>query len=156
MTANIQFRPIRDDDREMLYRIYASTRTEEMAMVPWSNEDKEKFLRMQFELQSVHYAKHYSDAEFLIILVDEQPAGRLYIDRREKEIRIVDITLLPPFRGRGIGSSILQTLIEESTAGGKPISIHVQKYNPAMRLYERLGFRPIGEIGLYDLMERPV
>ncbi len=78
------------------------------------------------------------------------------MDRWEREIRIVDITLLPPFRRLGIGSSLLQTLIEESVAEGKPLSIHVEKFNPAMRLYERLGFRQIGEVGAYDLMQRPV
>lgn len=156
MTANIRLRPIVEDDREVLYRCYACTRTEELSVVPWSNEEKVRFLRMQFHAQSDHYAKHYRSAQFQIILVDEQPAGRLIVDRWEKEIRIVDITLLPPFRGQGVGSSLLQSLIEESVAAGKPITIHVEKNNPAMRLYERLGFRPIGDVGVYELMERSV
>ena len=156
MAANIRLRPIVEDDRETLYRCYASTRTEELSVVDWSKDQKDRFLRMQFHAQSVHYEKHYLTAQFQIILVDEQPAGRLYVDRWEQEIRIVDITLLPAYRGRGIGSSLLQTLIEESLAAGKPLSIHVERNNPAMRLYDRLGFRPIGEVGVYDLMERPV
>lgn len=156
MTANIRLRPIVEDDREVLYRCYASTRTEELSVVPWSNEEKDRFLRMQFHAQCEHYAKHYRTAQFQIILVDELPAGRLIVDRWEKEMRIVDITLLPPFRRQGVGSSLLQSLIDESVAAGKPITIHVEKNNPAMRLYERLGFRPIGEVGVYDLMERPV
>ncbi|MBC8114767.1 MAG: GNAT family N-acetyltransferase [Candidatus Saccharimonas sp.] len=156
MDSQISFRPIVEGDRETLYRCYASTRTEELSVVPWDDEAKDRFLRMQFHAQSLHYEKHYPRAQFQLILVDEQPAGRLYVDRWEKEIRIVDITLLPPFRGQGIGSSILDSLIEESAAAGKPLSIHVEKNNPAMRLYERLGFRPIGEVGVYDLMERSV
>ena len=156
MTATIRLRPIVKEDLDLLFRIYASTREEEMAQVPWSNSDKDKFLRMQFQLQTDHYEKHYPQARFEIILLDEEPAGRLYVDRRDKEIRIVDIALLPSFRGQGIGSSLLHELIEESDNTGKPVSIHVEQYNPAKRLYERLGFRPIGEVGVYDLMERPV
>lgn len=152
----IRLRPIVDADRETLYQCYASTRVDELAAVDWSAETKEQFLRMQFHAQSVHYQQHYPTGQFQIILADEQSAGRLYVDRWEHEIRIVDITLLPPFRGQGVGSSLLQSLIEESMAAGKPLSIHVEKNNPAMRLYRRLGFLPIGEVGLYDLMQRPV
>jgi ribosomal protein S18 acetylase RimI-like enzyme len=90
-----------------------------------------------------------------VILCDDQPAGRLYVDRREKEIRIVDIALLPEFRGRGIGTSILQNLIAEAGTAGQTLTIHVEQHNPAMRLYQRLGFRMIGEVGIYHLMERP-
>ncbi|MBS0206161.1 MAG: GNAT family N-acetyltransferase [Planctomycetes bacterium] len=152
----IRLRSIVKDDREFLYRCYASTRTEELSVVPWSDADKDQFLRMQFHAQSDHYEKHYRQAQFQVILVDEVPAGRLYVDRWPKEIRIVDITLLPAFRGHGIGSTLLQTLIEESESAGKPLSIHVEKNNPAMRLYLRLGFVPVGEVGVYDLMQRPV
>ena len=153
---NIQLRPITKDDREFLYRCYASTRTEELSVVPWSDADKDQFLRMQFNAQTDHYDKHYAKAQFQVILVDDVPAGRLYVDRWPQEIRIVDITLLPGFRGRGVGSTLLQTLIEESEAAGKSLSIHVEKNNPAMRLYTRLGFVPVGEVGVYDLMQRPV
>ena len=152
---NIQLRPITKDDREFLYRCYASTRTEELSVVPWSDADKDQFLRMQFNAQTDHYDKHYAKAQFQVILVDDVPAGRLYVDRWPQEIRIVDITLLPGFRGRGVGSTLLQTLIEESEGAGKSLSIHVEKNNPAMRLYTRLGFVPVGEVGVYDLMQRP-
>ncbi len=156
MTANIRLRPIVEDDREFLYRCYASTRIEELSVVDWSHEEKDEFLRMQFRAQSTHYEKHYLGAQFQIILVEEQPAGRLYVGRWEQEIRIIDITLLPPFRGQGTGTALLETLFAESAATGKPVSIHVEKHNPAKRLYERLGFRVIGDVGVYDLMERPV
>lgn len=156
MSANVRLRPVVETDRETLYRCYASTRAEELSVVDWTEAQKEQFLRMQFHAQSVHYEKYYPNATFQVILVDDEPAGRLYVDRWAKEIRIVDITLLPPFRGRGVGSALLQALIGESTAAGKPLSIHVEKQNPAMALYFRLGFRAVGEVGVYDLMERPV
>lgn len=156
MSANVRLRPVVDADRETLYRCYASTRTEELSIVDWTEAQKEQFLRMQFHAQSVHYDKYYPNATFQLILVDEEPAGRLYVDRWAREIRIVDITLLPPFRGRGVGSALLQALIDESMSTGKPLSIHVEKHNPAMALYLRLGFRAVGEVGVYDLMERPI
>lgn len=154
--TTIRLRPIVDSDRETLYRCYASTRTEELSVVDWSDEKKESFLRMQFDAQTVHYNKHYSSASFQIILRGEEPIGRLYVHRSGSGVRIVDITLLPPYRGQGIGSALLGDLIAESVACAKPLSIHVEKYNPAKRLYERLGFVPVGEVGIYDLMERPV
>lgn len=152
----VRLRPIADTDREFLFRCYASTRALEMSIVDWSEVQKEQFLRMQFDAQTEHYARHYSGARFQIILVDEQLAGRLYVDCWPTEIRIVDITLLPQFRGQGIGSALLQDLIDESTVSGRPLSIHVEKFNPAQHLYQRLGFQPVGEVGVYDLMQRPV
>ena len=154
MQADITLRPISESDQEFLYRCYASTRIEELALVPWSDADKEAFLRMQFRAQAEHYSKHYSMAEFQVIQVDGRPAGRLYVARWEKEIRIVDITLLPAFRGRGVGSHLLNALIAESEQSKKPLSIHVEKNNPAMRLYVRLGFQAVGDVGIYDLMQR--
>lgn len=139
---------------EFLLRLYATTRAEEMAMVTdWTDEQKEWFIRMQFQAQHAWYQEHYGDAQFDLILIDDAPAGRLYVHRREKEIRLVDISLAPELRGRGIGESLLRELMAEAEAAGKPLTIHVEKYNPAMRLYLRLGFKPIEDRGPYDLME---
>jgi ribosomal protein S18 acetylase RimI-like enzyme len=141
------------DDEELLYRVYAGTRTEELAPVPWTEAQKEAFLRMQFRAQSQDYAANYPDAAFLVILVDGAPAGRLYVDRRQDELLIVDIALLPEHRGNGVGGAILRDLLAEAAAAGKPVRIHVEHMNPALRLYERLGFRRIGDRGIYLLME---
>jgi ribosomal protein S18 acetylase RimI-like enzyme len=119
----------------------------------WTDEQKEAFVRQQFEAQSVWYRDHYEGAQLDVILVDGEPAGRLYVHRRPNEIRLVDITLLPEYRQGGIGTSLLRDLLAEGEAAGKPVTIHVEIYNPAMRLYERLGFRPIEERGPYRLME---
>jgi ribosomal protein S18 acetylase RimI-like enzyme len=150
----ITFRPITPDDMELLLRVYRSTREEELAMVlDWTEEMKAAFVRQQFEAQHAWYQDHYEGATFDVILVDGAPAGRLYVHRREREIRLVDITFLPEFRGGGLGTSILHDLMAEAGKAGKPLTIHVEVYNPAMRLYERLGFRPIEERGPYLLME---
>jgi GNAT superfamily N-acetyltransferase len=152
--TNVTLRPIREEDMELLFRLYAATRADEMAMVvDWTDEQKEAFLRMQFQAQHAWYQEHYVGAQFDLLLVDEAPAGRLYVHRREAEIRLMDITLLPEYRNSGIGSSLVRELMSEAEAAGKPLTIHVEKYNPAMRLYLRLGFKPIEDRGPYDLME---
>ncbi|HEV2846800.1 MAG TPA: GNAT family N-acetyltransferase [Thermoanaerobaculia bacterium] len=152
--SRVTFRPIEPNDMEFLLRVYRSTREEELAMVvDWTPEMKDAFILQQFTAQHTWYQEHYIGAEFLVILVDEVPAGRLYVHRREKEIRLVDIAFLPEFRNGGFGTSILRDLLIEGEASGKPVSIHVEIYNPAMRLYERLGFRAIEDRGVYRLMQ---
>lgn len=153
----VTLRPIAQDDTDFLLRVYRSTREEELAMVDWSEEQKDWFIRMQFNAQHAWYQEHYVGASFDVILVDGVPVGRLYVHRREKEIRLVDIAFLPEYRNRGLGTAMLRDLFAEAEATAKPLTIHVEKYNPAMRLYQRLGFTRIGETGPYDLMEwRPV
>lgn len=152
--APIRFRPITPEDQELLFRVYASTREEELSVVEWEPGQKEAFLRQQFDAQHRWYQENYEGAEFLVILRDAVPAGRLYIVRWEKEIRLVDIALLPEHRGGGVGSAILRGILAEGRAAGKPVTIHVERFNPALRLYERLGFVPIEERGPYLLMQR--
>lgn len=140
---------------EFLLRLYATTRAEEMAMVTdWTDEQKEQFVRMQFQAQHAWYQEHYGGAQLDLILADGIPAGRFYVHRRETEIRLMDISLVPEHRNRGIGTALLKELFAESAATGKPVTIHVEKYNPAMRLYERLGFVPIADRGVYLLLQR--
>jgi ribosomal protein S18 acetylase RimI-like enzyme len=154
-SPGVSLRPFRDEDLEFLFRVYASTRWEELAPVPWEEEQKAAFLRMQATAQHAYYQENYKGADWLVIEHFGLPAGRLYVHRREKEIRLVDISLLPEHRNAGIGSALLHELIAESTATGKPLRIHVEKNNPALSLYERLGFVPIVDKGVYHLMERP-
>lgn len=153
---SITLRPIREEDMEFLLRLYGTTRAEEMAMVvDWTDEQKAYFVQMQFEAQHAHYHQHYGDAQFDLVLVDGVPVGRLYVHRRAAEIRLVDISLMPDHRNQGVGSALLKELFAESAASGKPVTIHVEKYNPAMRLYERLGFAPAADRGVYLLLKRP-
>jgi ribosomal protein S18 acetylase RimI-like enzyme len=152
----LRLRPARASDRALLFQVYASTRADELAVVPWDEPTKQAFLAQQFEAQDVHYKRHYPDASFELIEVDGQPAGRLYVDRRDEEIRIIDIALLPPFRGRGIGGALLSELLDEADASGRKLSIHVERENRARMLYQRLGFTVAADDGgVYLLMERP-
>jgi ribosomal protein S18 acetylase RimI-like enzyme len=151
--ASIGLRPIGQEDQPFLLALYSSTRQQELAVLPWDEAQKAAFLQMQFEAQHAQYQEHYAGASFDIILVGGQPAGRLYVKRGSEEFRIVDIALLPEFCNRGIGSTLLRQLQAEARAAGKPLTIHVERFNPALRLYERLGFRQIDDRGVYLFME---
>ena len=150
----MNLRPVCDDDRALLLRVYASTRADELAPVPWPQEAKDAFVEQQFTAQDAYYREHYPTASFGVIVSDGDDVGRLYVDRWESEIRIMDIAILPEARGRGIGTALLRDLIAESEAAGKPLTIHVERQNPAMAWYERLGFGPVGEAGVYLKMAR--
>jgi ribosomal protein S18 acetylase RimI-like enzyme len=151
--VNVELRPIRGRDQAFLYQVYAGTRAEEMALVPWDEAEKAAFLRMQFEAQHKFYAEQFPDARFDVVLHRGRRIGRLYVDRRADEIRIIDIALLPECRGDGIGGAMMQALLDEAAAAGKPLRIHVEKNNRALRLYGRLGFSEIEDQGVYLLLE---
>jgi GNAT superfamily N-acetyltransferase len=149
----LTFRPITDADLPFMARLYASTRLQELAVVAdWTHAQKEAFLQSQFDAQHAHYQQHYRGTEWLVIVRDAAPVGRLYLARWAREHRIVDIALLPEARGQGLGTALLRDLLDEAAAAGKPVTIHVEKFNPAMRLYRRLGFVPVEDKGVYDLM----
>lgn len=151
--AQVTFRSIAPEDEPFLRRVYASTRLEELAPLAWSAEQQRAFLDQQFDAQHRHYQQYYADAEFLVILHDAQPIGRLYVARWPEQIVLIDIALLPEYRGAGIGTRLLRGLLDEAAAAGKPVRIHVEKFNPALRLYQRLGFYPIEDQGVYWYME---
>ncbi len=151
--GQVALRPLTAADEPFALSVYASTRAEELAPVPWSDEQKVAFVAMQFAAQSAHYAQHYDGLSSDVILVGGEPAGRLLVARLRAEIRIVDITLLPAFRGRGAGSELLAELMDEAIEMGKRVGIHVERTNRALGLYERLGFKPVGETGIYLRME---
>ena len=141
----VALRPVRPSDEPFLLRVYAGTRADELAPVPWSPEQKAAFVAQQFAAQTAHYAQHYAGMSADVILVDDEPAGRLLVARWADEIRIVDISILPEVRGRGAGTVVLRRLLDEAAAAGKRLSIHVERQNRAVGLYERLGFQPAGE-----------
>ncbi|MDB5902573.1 MAG: family N-acetyltransferase [Betaproteobacteria bacterium] len=149
----IALRPIEASDERLLYEIYASTRVEELAAVPWSGEQKAAFLWQQFVAQHRHYQDNYPGASFDVILHDGASAGRLYVARWPQEIRLIDIAVLPAFRHAGIGGFLMRKLLDEGAATGRRVSIHVERQNPAMRFYERLGFYPAEDLGVYIRME---
>lgn len=153
--TSLSLRPITPEDESFLARLYASTREQELSQTNWSDEQKAMFCRMQFNAQTADYQKNYPDASFDVIERDGVAAGRLLVLRSAAAIHVIDIALLPEHRGAGIGTRFLRELQEEAKAAGKKLSIHVEQFNPARRLYERLGFKQVEEKGVYLLMAWP-
>ena len=153
LSDQISFRPELPEDEAFLSKLYATTRDVEMALTGWDAAQQEAFLRMQFQFQTTHYRKHYGDASFRIILRDDAPIGRLYVHYGAQEIRLMDIALLQEHRGTGLGGSILENLLREAAQLGKTVTLHVERFNPALRLYQRLGFRVIEDQQINFYME---
>ena len=151
--ANVTLRPVSSDDYDFLVEVYAATRAEEMALVPWTTEQQQAFVRSQFAAQQDHYAKKYPTADHDIIMSDNRPVGRLYVARLDQEIRIIDITLLPGDRNAGIGSYLIKQLLDEANSSKKMTRIFVEEFNPSLRLFERLGFSPSEQQGIHLLMQ---
>jgi len=149
----IVLRPITPGDDSFLAGLYASTRAEELSVTTWSDEEKAVFCRRQFDAQSAHYVENYPGASLQVIERAGELIGRLYVARWEREIRIMDIALLPARRGTGIGTQLLRELQDEARSAGKTLSIHVERFNPALRLYERLGFKVAEDKGVYLLLQ---
>ena len=127
-------------DESFLYQTYASTRAEEMALTGWNAEQQETFLRMQYEAQRRSYLMQLPEAKYWVIRCDQIAVGRLIINRTPEEIHIVDIALLPEFRKQGIGSTLMAAIMTEGSESGKTVRLHVERFNPALHWYERLGF----------------
>lgn len=143
-----------DEDRDFTAQLYAATREAELAPVPWTQAEKSRFLVFQHDAQRAHYRQHYPEAGWFIVEAAGQPVGRLYIERWSREIRIIDIAFVPSARSLGYGTALIEDLIEDAAATGRAVSIHVEKMNPAMTLYRRLGFRDVEDKGVYLLMQR--
>lgn len=149
----IVFRSVQPGDEEFLYQVYASTRQEELDTTGWDEAAKEAFLRQQHHAQHSYYQQQFPAASFDIIQADNRYVGRLYVDRRADEIRIIDIALLPQHRRQGIGAALLTDILEEASEAGLPVHIHVECSNPALHLYRNLGFKELENQGVYLLME---
>lgn len=152
-SGTVRLRLATREDEPFLYAVYASTRAEELALVDWDDSQKSAFLQMQFTAQHRYYHEQFADAAFQVIECSGTAVGRLYVARGPSEIRIIDIALLPPYRNRGIGSWLIRQLQGEAASTGKRLSIHVERMNPALQLYTRLGFQLVADQGVYLLME---
>lgn len=141
-----------DADLGFLSRLYASTRQDELAAVPWSDVERACFLDDQFRLQRQHYRQHYAEAGFWIIERDGRACGRIYVFDSPSEYRLMDIALLPEQRGRGVGGALLSALLRLAAPGDCAVTLHVEPNNPANRLYQRLGFDHVEDRGAYRFL----
>ena len=157
MAGAVRLRPATEADDGHLFAVYTSTRAEELALTGWTEEQKAQFCRMQYGAQTCHYRQHYPAAQVSVIEYKSRPAGRLYVDRTTDFLHIVDISVLPEYRGRGIGTSLLAELQEEARSAARPLRIHVEKFSRALELYRRLGFTVLSEDDVYfEMAWRPL
>ena len=155
-TAPFEFelRPASADDADFLFRLYASTRTDELDAAAFPAEMREPFLRMQHAAQTTHYSRTYPEAVHRVIMDGEVRIGRELVHRDADGILLVDVAILPAYCGRGIGTSLLDSLMKECSSNGRPLRLHVFKMNEnAYRRYIRLGFRVVSDDGMYLSME---
>ena len=143
-----------DPDRDLPFmrQLYGSTRAQELAQVPWDDAQKSQFLDFQFHAQHSYYQSQFPDAHRWLITLEGKPIGRLYLDRREAELRLIDIALLPAHCGAGYGGTLLRAVQQLGADRSCAVSIHVEQNNPALRLYQRIGFREVETQGIYHLM----
>ncbi|PYS86622.1 MAG: hypothetical protein DMF70_01970 [Acidobacteria bacterium] len=126
--GRMALRPVTDADEEFLLSIYAGSRADELAQAQWAAGQQEAFVKWQFD--------------------------RIWIGRDDRQIRLLDIAILPEFQNRGAGTMLLHRLIDESKRAGKALRHMVFVLNnDAHRFYERLGFVVIEEFGAYKHME---
>jgi len=150
----VRLRPVTPTDEEFLLSVYAGTRADELAQAEWQEGQQHAFVKWQFDLQRREYDARFPDAEYHVVLIDNRPAGRIWIGRDSEQIRLLDIALLREFQNRGAGTLLLRRLITESERAGKPLRHMVFVLNnDAHRFYERLGFRIIEDLGAYKHME---
>lgn len=140
-------------DYDFMRRLYHDTRAEEMKHFPFDEVQKQAFLDQQFAAQFEHYGIHYPSCERNIIERDGKPIGRLWLDEWPDQIRLVDIALMAEERGSGIGTQLVEGVLARGAASAKPVTIHVEGFNPALRLYQRLGFEHVDSNGMYYLMK---
>ena len=153
-SVNVSLRAVTDADQEFLVGVYASTRAAELAQVDWDDSQKDAFIRWQFAMQKQEYDARYPNARYEVILVDDQPAGRIWVGTDDTQIRLLDIALLTEFQNRGVGGYLLRQLIDEARRAQKPLRHMVFMLNDnAHRFYERLGFVTIDDVGGYKHME---
>jgi ribosomal protein S18 acetylase RimI-like enzyme len=151
----VRLRPMTPEDLPFLAELYASTRERELAPVMWTAAEKAAFLSFQFHCQHQHYQQNYTDARFDVIESQAEPIGRLYLASLGEDLRIIDIALIPGAQRRGLGTRLLQAVIERARSEGKSVSIHVERDNPALALYQRLGFEQCEDRGVYLFLVHP-
>ena len=150
----LTLREVTPADEPFLFRVYADSRREELARIAWTDDEREAFLASQFAAQYRYYREHYDRATYHLVLAEGVPVGRLFVARWTREIRIMDVAILTERRGAGIGTRLLRALCDEADAIGTPLGIHVEKHNPARRLYHRLGFEEREDRGVYLYLVR--
>jgi N-acetylglutamate synthase-like GNAT family acetyltransferase len=146
---------IAHQDEPFLFALYSETRADELKLAPWNDERKNAFLRQQFQLQHRHYTSNYKNAFFQIIKLGGKPIGRLYSAELDDEIRIIDLTILTEFRGRNIGTGLIEEILRDANIKNKVVQIYLETHSQSANLFARLGFVSVADDGVYRLWRKP-
>jgi ribosomal protein S18 acetylase RimI-like enzyme len=153
MSPVVTQRAATPEDREFLYRLFASSRLDVMQFPGWSDAQREVFLRVQFQARGAHYAAQFPHGDVRVVERDGAPVGSLHTDRTGDDLRLVDLAIVPEQRGAGLGTEILRGVLEDARALGKRVVLHVEVHNRAARLYARVGFTEVANDGIYRRMQ---
>jgi GNAT superfamily N-acetyltransferase len=152
-SPSVSLRPVTPQDRELLLRLYASTRQRELALVPWDAGQKALFLQHQFASQDQHYRAYFPDADYSIVLHNEEDAGRLLVTRDQSCIHVLEFTILPEHRGAGVGTEIVRRLQEEARGKALPITTYLDSFSDSQAWLEKRGFTRMGDEGIHYKMQ---
>ncbi len=151
--SDVTFKAISENDMAFLSELYRSTRWDEVMQAPWDDQQRIDFLSQQFQAQHTHYISHYPHAEKLIIIKNNKHIGRIYLDRDDVSICLIDVALIPKERSQGLGTALLTELLTEAQLNNKKVVIHVENFNPAYQWYLKHGFKQVEDKGVYQYME---
>ena len=144
-------------DRAPLLDAYASSRLDDPDLASRHPDSRQAVIEHEFESRQLSYPIDFPGVQFFRLSLGATPAGRIYLQATPAEVFLVDLVLLPAFRGQGHGTGLLRDLIRFAHASQRPLRLHVAKNNPrAAALYHRLGFRPLTELAQHWLLELPV
>lgn len=149
----LRFRDELADDRDVAMALYRSVREPELALTDWDESMRRAFVAQQFDAQAAQYRQHYPGAEFLLLQFGDSVIGRLYVHLTQAELRLMEVTLLPSERGKGLGTSLTNALLAIADQQQLPVTLHVEPFNPAYRLYQRLGFAKLREHNYYHFLQ---
>ena len=152
-SRSVNTRPATPDDDRFLLQVYKSSRGDDLRGLGWDEDRISEFLELQYQAQRRFFEDDYQNASDEVVLVDSKPAGRLILERREHEIRCIDLGLLDAYRNQGVGTAIFRNLQDEATAANKSLRLQVIRFSRAVSLLERLGFVRTSETGTHFQME---
>ncbi len=136
----IKLRPVVEEDSAFLLEVYAGSREVELTFLPWDEAQKRLFVENQLKTQTAYYENEFPTATHHVILFDENPVGRIYIFRNDREILIMDMAVLPVYRKQGIGTALTKSLQREALESKIPIKIYIEAFNHSQNLFKNLGF----------------
>jgi GNAT superfamily N-acetyltransferase len=150
---SITLRPATEDDSDFLLELFKSSRGDDLRGLGWDEARISEFLGMQYEAQQNFVTTDHPKLNDQIVLADGEPVGHLAVEQRPNEIRLVDFSLLPKHRNGGTGALLIQELQTQAAAAKRPLRTQIIRFNRAVGLFERLGFRRTSETGTHFQME---